>query len=195
MIGRLEGTLVEKSPESVLLDVTGVGYEVRLPLSTYLELPDLGKTIRMWIHTHVREDQITLFGFARELERRVFRVLLGVNGVGPRLGLALLSGLAVGRLLEAIRRGDIATLCAIPGVGTKTAQRILVDLRDRVEALGATERGGPADDVEEATLSALTNLGYARHQAEKLVRTARGRLGGDPTLEELVREALRAAGR
>jgi Holliday junction DNA helicase RuvA len=195
VIGRLEGTLLEKAPESVLLDVGGVGYEVRLPLSTYLELPDPGKQIRMWIHTHVREDQLALYGFARELERRLFRLLLGINGVGPRIALALLSGLAVERLIDAIRREDLATLCAIPGVGSKTAQRILVDLRDRIEALADVERGGREDDVEQPTLSALRNLGYAQAQAEKLVRIARERLGGAPTLEELVREALRAAGR
>jgi Holliday junction DNA helicase RuvA len=195
VIGRLEGTLVEKGPESVLLDVSGVGYEVRLPLSTYLELPDTGKRIRLWIHTHVREDQLALFGFAAEMERRVFRLLLGINGVGPRLALALLSGLPVDRLIEAIRREDLSALRGIPGVGVKTAERILVDLRDRIAGLGGGGAGSALRDVEEATLSALVNLGYAPPHADRLVRTARERLGGSPALEELVREALRAAGR
>ena len=195
MIARLEGLLVEKTPEHVVLDVGGVGYEVRAPLSTFLELPDEGKTVSLRIHTYVREDAIHLYGFASDAERQAFRLLLGVNGVGPRLALAVLSGIPVPRLVAAVRDGDVAALRGIPGVGAKTAQRMLVELRDQVERLSAAEAVAPGDDVEEATVSALLNLGYPRSQAEKVVRGALERLGGQPTLEDLVREALRGAAR
>jgi Holliday junction DNA helicase RuvA len=195
VIARIEGVLVEKMPEAVVLDVQGVGYEVRVPLSTFLELPDAGKTISLRVHTYVRQDALHLYGFRSDAERAAFRLLLGTSGVGPRLALALLSGISVAKLVAAVRSGDVAALRGVPGVGNKTAQRILVELRDKVDKLGLPEAAAPSDDVKAATVSALLNLGYPRSQAEKVVRAALEQLGERPALEDLVREALRAAAR
>ncbi len=191
MIARLEGKLAEKTPDRVIIDVGGVGYEVRVPLSTFLELPDEGKLVRLRVHTHVREDVLHLYGFLSEAERVAFTTLLGINGVGPRLALTILSGLPVARLAQAVRRGDVASLRGIPGVGPKTAERILVELRDRVERLEAVAPAAPSDEADEACVSALVNLGYPRAQAEKATRTALEKLGAAPSLENLIREALR----
>ncbi len=195
MIGRLEGKLAEKTPEAVLVDANGVGYDVRIPLSTFLELPDEGKIVRFCVHTYVREDQLQLFGFLSEQERSLFRLFLSVSGVGPRLALALLSGLPVPRVVQAIRQRDLAALRGIPGVGSKTAERILVELRDKVGRLEGVEPPTPAGEVEEATVSALVNLGYPRGQAEKAVSVALEQLDDAPAIEDLIREALRAAAR
>ena len=195
MIGRLEGKLAEKTPEAVLVDANGVGYDVRIPLSTFLELPDEGKIVRFRVHTYVREDQLQLFGFLSEQERSLFRLFLSVSGVGPRLALALLSGLPVARVVQAIRQGDLAALRGIPGVGNKTAERILVELRDKVGRLEGVELPTPAGEAEEATVSALVNLGYPRGQAEKAVSVALEQLDDAPAIEDLIREALRAAAR
>lgn len=194
MIARLEGVLAEKTPEAVVLDVSGVGYEVRVPLSTYFELPDEGKTVRLRVHTHVREEVLQLYGFASDAERTGFRLLIGISGVGPRVALAILSGLSIQRLAAAVRGRDVAALRGVPGVGPKTAERILVDLRDRVADLEVVPGGDSAPgSVEEATLSALRNLGYPRGHAERAVRRALDGLGEAPSLESLVREALRVA--
>jgi Holliday junction DNA helicase RuvA len=195
VIARIEGVLVEKTPEAVILDVQGVGYEVRVPLNTFLELPDPGKVVCLRVHTYVREDALQLFGFRSEPERAGFRLLLGISGVGPRIALALLSGIPVPRLVAAVRAGDAEQLRGVPGVGNKTAQRILVELRDKVDKLEVGEPAAAEDDVEAATISALINLGYPRSQAEKVVRVALEQLGPEPALEDLVREALRAAAR
>jgi Holliday junction DNA helicase RuvA len=160
MIGRLEGKLAEKTPEAVLVDANGVGYDVRIPLSTFLELPDEGKIVRFRVHTYVREDQLQLFGFLSEQERSLFRLFLSVSGVGPRLALALLSGLPV-----------------------------------KVGRLEGLEPPTPAGEAEEATVSALVNLGYSRGQAEKAVSVALEQLDDAPAIEDLIREALRAAAR
>jgi Holliday junction DNA helicase RuvA len=193
VIGRLEGQLLEKGPERVILDVGGVGYELQLPLSTFLELPDAGKTIRFCVHTYVREDQLRLYGFLREEERSAFGILLGINGVGPRLALAILSGLSVPRLVQVVQRDDRAALRGIPGVGAKTAERILVELRDKVNRIETGGSPEPATEQDEATVSALLNLGYPRAQAERAVRQALERLGDEPSIEDLIREALRVA--
>ncbi len=195
MIARLEGALVEKSPEAVVLDVHGVGYELRVPLSTYFELPDEGKLVRLRVHTHVREDAFLLFGFGTELERSLFRLLLGASGVGPKLALAILSGLPVEKLVAALRAGNLAALVGIPGVGKKTAERIVVELRDRVGAIdtSAESAGAARDDASASAESALVNLGYPRAHAEKAVRRALESLPESPALESLIKEALRAA--
>ena len=195
MIGRLEGKLAEKTPQGVLVDVNGVGYELRIPLSTFLELPDEGKVVRFRVHTYVREDQFQLFGFLSEQERGLFQLFLSVSGVGPRLALAVLSGLPVGHVVQAIRQGDLVALRGIPGVGNKTAERILVELRDKVRRLEGVELPSPTGEAEEATVSALVNLGYSRSQAEKAVSVALERLDEAPAVEDLIREALRAAAR
>ncbi|MFQ5513376.1 MAG: Holliday junction branch migration protein RuvA [Myxococcota bacterium] len=195
MIGSLEGTLAEKSPDVVAIDVGGVGYEVRVPLSTFLELPDEGKTVRLRIHTHVREDQLQLYGFLTPEERKGFRLFLGISGVGPRLALAILSGLPVPKLVQAIRREDVSALNGIPGVGMKTAQRIVVDLRDKLTDFEVAEHVAAETETEQATVSALLNLGYPRAQAERALRRALERLPDTPALEDLIREALRVAAR
>jgi len=194
MITRLEGVLLEKAPEEITVDVNGVGYEVRVPLSTFLALPDEGKNVCMRIHTHVREEAFHLYGFLREAERQCFRMLLGINGIGPRLALSILAGLPVERLLGAIRGGELAVLVGIPGVGKKTAERMLIELRDTVGKLDpelSTAR--PRDGVEAACLSALLNLGCPRAHAEKAVRRALEGLSEDPLLEDLIKEALSVA--
>ncbi len=195
MIALLEGRLAEKSPERVVLDVRGVGYEVNVPVSTFLELPDEGKTVRLRIHTHVREEALQLFGFWSEPERIGFRLLIGISGVGPRLAIAILSGVPIERFVAAVRDGDLAALRSIPGVGPKTAQRILVELRDRLEVFESVGTPLPGEGVEAATLSALVNLGYTRGEAERVVRRALELLPDAPELEALVREALRVAAR
>lgn len=195
MIARLEGRLAEKRPEGLVLDVNGVGYDVRVPLSTFLELPDEGKTIRLQIHTYVREEALHLYGFLTEEERLAFGLLLGTSGVGPRLAVAILSGLPVRRLVDAVRRADITALRGVPGVGLKTAQRIVVDLRDKVGQFEMVSGASPSEGVEEAVVSALVNLGYPRPEAEKALRQARETLGDSSVLEDLIREALRAVAR
>ena len=195
MIAQLEGVLVEKAPDAIVVDVHGVGYELRVPLSTFFALPDEGKVVRLRVHTHVREDAFWLFGFATDLERTLFRLLLGASGVGPKLALAILSGLSVERLVAALRAGNLAALVGIPGVGKKTAERMIVELRDRVGALElAADPAGPLrDDVTASAESALVNLGYPRAHAEKAVRRALESLPEAPGLEALIKEALRAA--
>jgi len=194
VIGRLEGRLIEKTPEHVLLDVSGVGYELRIPLSSYLELPPEGKTLRLRVHTYVREDALQLYGFVTEAERIAFGLLIGISKVGPRLALAILSGLPVRELVPAVRQNNVGAFRGIPGIGTKTAERILIELRDRVgvlESLAQSESGaGGGTDLENETISALVNLGYPRVHAERAVRMAHKALS-DPTLEDLIREALR----
>ena len=191
MIARLEGRLIEKSPEQIVLDVGGVGYQLYIPLSTYLELPPEGERLRVRVHTHVREEAFQLYGFLSESERIAFGLLLGISKVGPRLALAILSGLPVAQLVPAVRQSNVAALRGIPGVGAKTAERILMELRDRVGVLDHVASPIEAgSDLEEETVSALVNLGYPRVQAERAVRIARKSLQ-DPGLEDLIREALR----
>jgi Holliday junction DNA helicase RuvA len=192
VIARLEGVLAEKKPEAVILDVAGVGYDVRVPLSTYLELPSEGKTIRLRIYTHVREDALQLYGFLSDAERQAFVLLIGISKIGPRIALAILSGLPTAELVRALRDGDIGALRRIPGVGAKTAERIVMELRDKVALLEtAAGPAAAAGGIEEETVSALVNLGYVRTQAERAVRSALEGLRERPTLEALVREALR----
>ncbi len=201
MIGRLEGVLVELSPTRVVVDVRGVGYEVLIPLSTFTQLPDIGKTVVLHIYTHAPEGSLQLFGFASRGERVAFDLLLRANRVGPRLAQTILSGISPPDLLAAIHRSDIAVLRSAPGVGSKLAERILVDLRDRTAELAAvvgSEGAGasaPAAAVAEAlqdqTLSALVNLGYPKSQAERALAGAVDAAGDTPTLEDLVRGSLK----
>ena len=210
MIARLAGNLQEKSLERIVVDVQGVGYEVRVPLSTYAALPAQGEDVRIWIHTHVREDSLALYGFSTPLERSLFERMISVSGVGPKMALALLSGLSPDELVEAIRSGSIAPLCRVPGVGRKTAERLVVDLKDKLAALSAASlspaegRGDSAvekpGDVHSDVFSALVNLGYTAREAERALAQARGNLAspdsaqdGPLTFEGLLREALRRA--
>jgi Holliday junction DNA helicase RuvA len=202
MIAHLEGVLREKAPTRAIVSVGGVGYEVLVSLSTYAALPDEGKTVSLRIHTHVREEALQLFGFHTDLERTLFEQLIRVNGVGPKLAQALLSGLAPRDLVAALARGESAPLCAVPGIGAKTAQRIVLDLRERAAEIAVegepSSTVAPAATAEderlEAIVSALVNLGTARPRAE---RTAREALDAAPEapLEQLVRAALRGLAR
>jgi Holliday junction DNA helicase RuvA len=201
VIARLEGVLLELSPTRVVVDVRGVGYEVLIPLSTFTQLPDIGKTVVLHIYTHAPEGSLQLFGFASRGERVAFDLLLRANRVGPRLAQTILSGISPPDLLAAIHRSDVAVLRSAPGVGSKLAERILVDLRDRTAELAAVVGGGgggasaPAADVAEAlqeqTLSALVNLGYPKSQAERALAGAVDAAGDTPTLEDLVRGSLK----
>jgi Holliday junction DNA helicase RuvA len=203
VIARLEGTLREKHPTRVVIDVGGVGYEVAIPVTTFYDLPETGKTVALRIHTHVREDALQLFGFRSARERAIFELLIRTNGVGPKLAQSILSGIEAERLVEAIRGGEIAVLKSVPGLGVKKAERLVLELRDRVDRLDA-EAGGPAgvpvtarpgDERSEEAISALLNLGYPRGQAESAVEKAAGAAGDDASLEELIREALRGLSR
>ena len=169
MIARLRGRLAEKEPSRVVIDIHGVGYEVFVPLTTFTAMPDAGTEVSVDIYTHVREDTISLFGFSSRQERRVFERLIGVSGIGPRLAVTILSGGSVESLVGAIRRGDLARLTSIPGVGKKTAERIVLELKDKLQEF-TVEAAKPA--VEADVLSALENLGYPRAIAESAARRA-----------------------
>ena len=195
MIASLRGTVLEKRPNQVIVDVQGVGYDVTIPVSTYSKLPDQGTPVSLRIHTHVREDAIALFGFLSADEKLLFEKLISVSGIGPKLGVTVLSGLAAEDLTSAIRSGDVQKLTRIPGVGKKTAERIVLELRDKVElATGAVvptaaEKSTPFTDIEHDVLSALVNLGCQRPAAETAIRKAV--VAGTPAeFEPLFRKAL-----
>lgn len=195
MIGFLEGILKQKSPDSIILDVNGVGYHVTVPLSTFYDLPDLGQTAALYIHTYLRDDALQLYGFKTPAEKELFLHLLTVNGVGPRLAVTILSGLNAEALREVILRHDQQRLRNIPGVGKKIAERIFLELRDRLgikEERGVVTAQGPANSgAYPDALSALVNLGYRPGEAEKALRRVQEQNGADLPLERLLREALR----
>jgi Holliday junction DNA helicase RuvA len=198
VIAHLSGTLLEKLVQRLIIDVGGVGYDVHVPLSTFYVVGEPGSAVALRVHTHVREEAIQLFGFATRLEQTLFERLIGISGIGPKLALAVLSGIESADLIRAIRHGDLARLTGIPGVGKKTAERIVIELRDRLpvgdsaaaDATPAVEPGDVRGDV----LSALANLGYQRHAAEKAVDRVLGR-AADRTFEPVLREVLRELAR
>jgi Holliday junction DNA helicase RuvA len=202
MIAHLSGTLLEKQATSVIIDVGGVGYEVAIPLSTFYELEDPGSRVLLRIYTHVREDALQLYGFKTARERELFARLISVSGIGPKLGITLLSGMSADEMIAAIRANNLARLTSIPGVGRKTAERLVVELRDKIDSLSATNAGGEAtspepesevmieDAVHSDALSALVNLGYQRAAAEKSITAALSE-GGDITVESILRRSLR----
>jgi holliday junction DNA helicase RuvA len=192
MIGLLRGRLLEKRPNQVILDVGGVGYLVAIPLSTFAALGELHDEVTLLIHTHVREDALSLYGFLSQREKHFFELLLGASGVGPTLALKILSGMNVEELVPAIRTGDLARLTKIPGVGRKTAERMVVELRDKLESVTIeAERPAPASPagVEADVKSALINLGYDERTAEAVVAEAK-REAGTGNFEKLLRIAL-----
>jgi holliday junction DNA helicase RuvA len=193
MIGQLRGRLAGKRPNQVLVDVGGVGYLVQVPLSTYATLGELHTEVTLLIHTHVREDALALYGFLSSREKHFFEMLLSASGVGPTLALKILSGMSVEELVPAIRTGDLARLTRIPGVGRKTAERIVVELKDKLDAVvvEAAERPAPSSPagVEADVISALVNLGYDARTAESAVAEAR-REAGTANFEKLLRSAL-----
>ena len=197
MIAHLRGTIFEKHPNRLIVDVNGVGYDVFVPLSTFYGLGEPGSEVALRIHTHVREDALLLYGFATALEQDLFERLIGVSGIGPKVALAVLSGIEPLELVRAIERGDHARLTAIPGVGKKTSERIVLELKDRlprVSIAGDTHAGAVAPEaplMRDDLLSALTNLGYHRPLAEKAVDAAmktRPDGGFELTLKQALRE-------
>jgi Holliday junction DNA helicase RuvA len=198
MIAHLRGSLQSKSPRSLILDVNGVGYEVTVPLTTFYELPDLGSTVSFHIHTHVRENALQLYGFRTPQEKEVFIRLMGVNGIGPRLAINILSGISAGELVATVRQEDVARLTVIPGVGRKTAERIIVELRDKLAGLDITGESDLAAPQQTSTailddaLSALLNLGYKRAMAQRAIEQACKLLQMNITLESVLQECLRS---
>jgi holliday junction DNA helicase RuvA len=192
MIALLRGVLIEKHPNQAIVEAGGVGYDVTIPVSTFTRLPDAGTEVRLRVYTHVREDALALYGFLTGDEKALFEKLIQVSGIGPTLAVKILSGLAAGELTDSIRRGDIARLVAVPGVGKKTAERMVLELRDKLPAaaeeapIAAAETLSP---IDQDVLSALLNLGCARPQAEAAVRKAKA-AAGSAAFEPLFRRAL-----
>ena len=206
MIAHLSGTLLSKQATSVILDVGGVGYEVTIPLSTFYDLEEPGSTVHLRIYTHVREDALQLFGFRTLRERELFLRLISVSGIGPKLGITLLSGMSADEMIASIRTNNLARLTLIPGIGRKTAERLVVELREKVAALssaqledelGAKPEEPPVsaeDSVRSDALSALVNLGYQRSAAEKAIDSVLPE-EGEMTVESVLRRALRKLAR
>jgi holliday junction DNA helicase RuvA len=196
MIAHLRGTILEKHPNQVVLEATGVGYDIQIPVSTYTTLPDAGGTVALRIHTHVREDALQLFGFATMEEKLVFERLISVSGIGPKLAVTVLSGLATSELIGAIRSGDVQKLVRIPGVGKKTAERMILELKDKLIAVEAAAKGeatapvaSALDPLEQDVLSALLNLGCSKPAAEEALQKAK-KQGAPAEFEPLFRNAL-----
>ena len=198
MIAHLRGRLFEKHPNRLVVDVNGVGYDVFVPLSTFYGLAEAGTEVALRIHTHVREDALALYGFATALEQELFERLIGVSGIGPKLALAVLSGIEPPEFIRAIERGDLARLTAIPGVGKKTSERIVLELKDRLPRAqaAAAVAGGAASEapvLRDDVVSALVNLGYHRPLAEKAAEAAVTTIGltPDASFERVLKQALR----
>ena len=196
MIALLRGRILDKQPNRIVVDVQGVGYEVHVPLSTYYDVGDPGADVTLRIHTHVREDALQLYGFLTLLEQQLFERLIATSGIGPRLAVAVLSGIEPTELVGAVQRADIARLTSIPGVGRKTAERIVLELKDRLAHLvvpaGVAEPAGPptGERLRDDLVSALLNLGYHRAIADKAV-DATLKTNGAPTFEQALKSALR----
>jgi Holliday junction DNA helicase RuvA len=199
LIAQLTGTLSLKLPNSVVIDVHGVGYEVTIPVSTFYELGEPGSEVSLRIYTHVREDAIQLFGFRTSPEKDLFTQLTSVSGIGPKLAITMLSGLPAPELIKAIRNGDLTKLTAMPGVGRKTAERVVVELRDKVSSIAAEavsadeEAGAPSGDiasVREDTIAALLALGYPKPLAERAAAAALNE-GGEMTIEAVLKRSLK----
>jgi Holliday junction DNA helicase RuvA len=196
VIGHLRGRLVRKSPPALIVDVNGVGYELEAPMSTFYRLPEIGSEVELHTHLVVREDAHLLYGFATEDERRLFRDLLRVTGIGPKIGLALLSGIDVETFLRCVEAQDVDALTRIPGVGRKTAERLLIEMRDRIRALGQLPSASrPVDAVAGSraeAYAALVALGYRPVEATRLLKSVESEEVGT---EALIRRALQAAAR
>jgi Holliday junction DNA helicase RuvA len=195
MIAFLRGRVLDKHPNRIVIDVNGVGYELYVPLSTYYDVGEAGTEIALRVHTHVREDALQLYGFLTMLEQQLFERLIAISGIGPKLAVAVLSGIDSGELVSSIQRADVARLTRIPGIGKKTAERIVLELKDRLAevappaAADGAERS-QGDHVRDDLVSALENLGYHRPLAEKAVDTVRARDGG-AAFEKALKGALR----
>ena len=197
MIAHIQGLLHFKSPEYLVIDVDGIGYQVHVPLSTFYDLPQVGSTVSLHIHTHVREDALQLYGFQSPEEKALFVRLMSISGIGPRLAVNILSGISPAELVESLGHNNLARLISIPGVGRKTAERIMLELRDKLTTLAPSHATTPAktaaeEAMNEDALSALLNLGYKKGVAQQAIENARKRLEGEVTLETLLKESLRA---
>ena len=201
MIAHLSGTLLAKHATSVIVDVGGVGYEVTIPVTTFYDLGEPNTPVRLRIYTHVREEALQLFGFRTERERELFTLLISVSGIGPKSAVAMLSGMSADEIVTAIRQNNYARLTSIPGVGRKTAERLVIELRDKMAALsspaleqeiaaGADGAAQSADSLREDTLAALLQLGFPKPAAEKAITNATQE-GGDLSVETLLRRSLR----
>jgi Holliday junction DNA helicase RuvA len=195
VIAHLRGQILTKTPNSVVVECGGVGYELAISVATYSEIGGEGKEVRLHVHTHVREDALSLFGFAELQEKRLFEKLLTISGIGPKLAITVLSGISAERLVGAIRAGDHATLTRIPGIGKKTAERVVLELKDKLDDMAGfvpddapVSLGGVADDV----VSALVNLGYARPAAQKAVEAAAKDASVSGDFEKLFRASMAA---
>lgn len=203
MIGRLRGILIEKQPPELLIEVNGIGYEVQMPMSCFYELPNVGEEAIIYTHFVVREDAQLLYGFNTVKERALFREVIKANGVGPKLGLGILSGMTASQFVASVEREDVSTLVKLPGVGKKTAERLVVEMKDRLKGWGAGDLFTPFTDsapvdsapqasqesAEEEAVSALLALGYKPTQASKVVSQVKK---ADMTSEQLIREALKS---
>lgn len=192
MIGFLRGRLIAKHPPSLLVDVQGVGYELEAPMSTFYELPAAGQELQLFTHLVVREDAHVLYGFGTESERRLFRALLKVSGVGPKIALGILSGISAEAFARCVEAEDAATLTRIPGVGRKTAERLIIEMRDRLRTLtpvGEVAPAGVANGAQAEAYGALVALGYKPAEVTRLLKSAEGAT----TTEEVIRRALQAA--
>jgi Holliday junction DNA helicase RuvA len=196
VIAFLRGRVLDKQPNRVIVDVAGVGYEVHVPLSTFYEIGDAGADVSLRVYTHVREDALQLYGFVTDLERQVFERLIGISGIGPKLAIAVLSGMDSREVVVAVQRADVARLTGIPGIGKKTAERIVLELKDRLMQLTVPAAAGtpPAPSTEDRLrsdlLSALQNLGYHRPQAEKAIDATLAS-EAPPNFEQALRAVLR----
>lgn len=200
MIGRLRGTIIEKQPPLVIIEAGGIGYEVHMPMTCFYALPDTGLDVAIFSHFVVREDAQLLFGFNSRQEQMLFRALIKVNGVGPRLALAILSGMSADQFISAVQRHEIAALVKLPGVGKKTAERLVIEMSDRLQAVQSQLTALPtnvaqvpelqAQSAETEAAAALVALGYKPQEASRMIS---GVVGPGLTSETLIREALRAA--
>jgi holliday junction DNA helicase RuvA len=197
MIGHLRGQILVKKPNTVILDVHGVGYEIHIPLTSFYELPSEGSEVALRIHTHVREDALTLFGFHSQREKDFFLKLISISGIGPKLAISILSGAQVEELAQAIADGNLARLTAVPGVGRKTAERLVLELKNQIAPFLVSDQVESARGVaklsalEEDILSALVNLGYPRNSAEKALAAVLRAAECERTFEEVMRSTLR----
>jgi holliday junction DNA helicase RuvA len=196
MIALIRGQLVEKRPGVVIIETQGIGYQVFVSVNTLYDLPEMAETVHLHIHTHVREDLLQLFGFSTLLEKEIFLILIGVSGIGPKLALNILSGIAPDELLVSLQSENLNRLMAIPGVGRKTAERLVFDLKEKVREIAlrgesVPEKKKPKDQMAEDVISALVNLGYKKNQAERVVEQV-WQQQPEASLEEILRESLRA---
>ena len=192
MIGQVSGTLVHKQPPQLMVDVRGIAYELEAPMTAFYNLPEVGASVSLYTHLAIRDDAHLLFGFTDRRQRDLFRILLKTSGVGPRVALAILSGLTADDLVACISAGDVAQLMRVPGIGRKTAERLVIELRDRLDNIGdsGSDLSGAGLTPQQDAISALVALGYRAAEAGRVVRSVD--TDGGPTVESLIREALKS---